>query len=389
VNKPQFLFVMPWELYQLGGVNQVVINLIHRMRQSPAYEPLILINSWDHVEPDHRDSEFGPTIYYRLRAPWNPRRPIKNLLGFLLDLPRVLSRLRSITAKAAVVNIHYPGLTAFAFALLKRTGLYRGKLLLSFHGIDLDEAKQTSGVSRGLWRFILRHTDHIVTCSIAIQRLFVAFEPGLGHKATAIHNGIDIDLLQRQRDSSYVLDPRLQAKPFLLCVATFEDNKGQDILVRAFSQVAPFHPDLDLVLIGRVDRDIEALKQLIRDLGLTDRVWLFENMPHNRIAAFMEKAILFVLPSRVEPFGIVILEAGAFCLPVVATTVGGILEILEQGTTGRLVPPEQPEALATEILALLRNATERKRLGENLHRHVTQHFTWRKAYDQYIALAQR
>jgi glycosyltransferase involved in cell wall biosynthesis len=382
---------MPWELYHPGGVNQVVINLIHQMTQSAAYDPLVLINSWNHARPEHGNSDFGATIYYRLRSPWDQRHPIKNLLAFLLNLPGSVIRLRRIMAigKVTVVNIHYPGLTAFAFALLKSTGLYRGKLLLSFHGIDLDEAKQTKGVNRVLWRFILRHTDHVVTCSMAIQKLFVEFEPEFSHKSITIHNGIDIDLLHRQRDSSYVLDAQLRANPFLLCIATFEDNKGQDILVRAFSQFAALQPDMYLVLIGRVDRNIQGLKQLIASLGLNDRVWLFENMPHNRIAAFMEKATLFVLPSRVEPFGIVILEAGAFCLPVVATTVGGIVEILEQGTTGRLVPPEEPHALAAEILALLQNPAERRRLGENLCWHVAQNFTWRRAYDKYIALARQ
>ena len=100
-------------------------------------------------------------------------------------------------------------------------------------------------------------------------------------------------------------------------------------------------------------------------------------------------AAVFCLASRAEPFGIVLLEAGAFRCPVVATAVGGIPEILEQEVTARLVPPDDPAALATQLRRSLCEAEGARRLAEALHERVLSEFSWRNAHRAYMRLVAR
>ena len=112
-------------------------------------------------------------------------------------------------------------------------------------------------------------------------------------------------------------------------------------------------------------------------------------VPHADLHVYYERAMMFCLASRIEPFGLVLLEAGAFRLPVIATAVGGILEILDHGKTGCLVPVEDPIKLAQEILRLVSAADERARLGYALFEHVQHDFSWGRAYQQYLKICDR
>src|SRR5690606_25667459 len=123
-----------------------------------------------------------------------------------------------------------------------------------------------------------------------------------------------------------------------------------------------------------------------RERGLVGRVHLFPDIPHAQVANFFRAASLFVLPSRQEPFGIVLLEAGAFGLPVVASRVGGIPEILTDGATGRLVAPGDAEELAASMRSVLTDRVTSVEMGERLRRHVFSRFAWTTAYEKYIAL---
>src|SRR5262249_1147568 len=107
---------------------------------------------------------------------------------------------------------------------------------------------------------------------------------------------------------------------------------------------------------------------------------------HAQVARFFDRATAFCLPSRAEPFGIVLLEAGAFRLPVVATRVGGIPEIVEDRVTGLLVPPDDAGSLADALVRVLTDSDFAASAGRGLHDRVRAVFSWRRAYDAYRAL---
>jgi starch synthase len=99
------------------------------------------------------------------------------------------------------------------------------------------------------------------------------------------------------------------------------------------------------------------------------------------------RATLFSFPSRQEGFGLVLLEAGASSLPVVASRVGGIPEIIDDAVTGVLIEPDDPAALEHALRKLLGEPIAAQQLGERLHRRVSENFSWMNTLQRYEALA--
>src|ERR1700676_4588392 len=103
----------------------------------------------------------------------------------------------------------------------------------------------------------------------------------------------------------------------------------------------------------------------------------------------MAQADLFGLPSRSEPFGIVLLEAGAAGLPVIATRVGGIPELIEDGLTGVLVPPDDLVALEGAMRRLLTDITDANRLAQAWHKKVITTWSWERTCRQYLSALEK
>ncbi len=384
--RPAYLFIVPWPLDTLGGVTQVVENLMNQIKRHDDYVPLLMVNSWYDRNIRKQNIKHHAHYFFRLRNIIDSQKPFRNLLAFSLFLPVELYIMWRflIHHRVAVVNVHYCGLYALNVSILKALRLFRGKFILSFHGSSVFTERQDVGVIKRLWKLLLHSADRIVTCSEALKKEVAGLDERCSRNICVIHNGIDIAFLKEERDRSYHLDQALDGRKIVLNVASFEHRKGQDILVRAFADVAALFPDADLVMIGRPLEPLEGLRHLIRYLDLERRVWLYEGLPHSKMAVFYEAATVFALPSRYEPFGIVILEAGAFGVPVVATSVGGICEILSHDQTGRLCQPDDSENLAKELVYLLEHPDERRRLGNNLRKHVLENFSWERAYRKYV-----
>jgi glycosyltransferase involved in cell wall biosynthesis len=105
---------------------------------------------------------------------------------------------------------------------------------------------------------------------------------------------------------------------------------------------------------------------------------------HHEMPRHYQQADLFVLPSRRESFGLVLAEAMACGLPVVATTAGAIPEVVEDGLTGVLVPPDDPEALANAVRSLLSNRPRMQAMGTAGAQRVRQRFTWDKVAQRVV-----
>jgi glycosyltransferase involved in cell wall biosynthesis len=384
---PTWLFVHPWEPGRPGGVDLVVLNLFREMAHKNLYAPRMLISSWSHPTLVESIDDGRPTARLRLRSATGDKKHPLNTLTWLLLLPRDLIRLHTYlrSHQVAVVNAHYPSLSALQFVLIKRFLQRKLCIVLSFHGLDIVGAAQTRGFERWLWKHLLRSADTLVGCSQDLAKQISAFEPRSKARIMAIHNGLDMDAFMAERDLEFIPDPRLDDRQFILTVAAYEPKKGLDILIRAFSViVGRVESDICLVLIGP-DRGIRTeLEGLAASLGVGKRVLFFSDVPHSRLHPFYNAATLFCLPSRSEPFGLVLLEAGAFALPVVASRVGGIPEIISDGETGRLVLPDDPRRLAEALLHLLLVSTERVQLGKALKARVRAEFTWTKAYSRYL-----
>jgi glycosyltransferase involved in cell wall biosynthesis len=154
--------------------------------------------------------------------------------------------------------------------------------------------------------------------------------------------------------------------------------KGQDVFVEAAVRVAAVRPGIRFVVVGGSvfglePEFLEGLRRRVTQAGLDGRV-TFTGF-RTDVPALMAACDLVCHTSRVpEPFGMVIIEAMALGRPVIASRGGGPSEIIEDGTSGLLVSPEDPEGLAREMLRLADDPAERRRLGARAAERVKNHF---------------
>jgi glycogen synthase len=388
-RRPRWLFVAAWPPYSSGGVNQVIINLARTLDRRGVLSPCVLVSDWERRTLVSVPGSSGIEARYRMRSPWNPRHPVNNAIAFVRELPGVLMTLVRLVRlnRVAVINPHYPTLGCFLFTIMRAVGLARFRLVISLHGADVRKAKETGRIERALWSVLLSSADAVVACSEHLANEVRDAFPKARSRVVAVCNGIDPQTFLAERDSTFSLPKDLAGHPYLLTVASFEQKKGLDVLVEALSQLVARFQDLRLAIVGQDGPERPAIQALVESLGLSSRVHTFVNLPHSSIPVVMERARAFVLPSRIEPFGLVLLEAGACFVPVVATTAGGIPEFVQHGVSGLLVKPDNPSELASAIAQLLDSPELACRLVIASWDRMTSQFSWERAVDQYLSLA--
>lgn len=174
--------------------------------------------------------------------------------------------------------------------------------------------------------------------------------------------------------------------PILLSVARLVRQKGLDVLIEAMNPIAEAFPDARLLIAGE-GPERQALERLVRDLGLEDRVRLLGH--RGDIAQLMSHAWLLVHPARWEGFGLVLLEAMRAGLPVVATGVSAIPEIVIAGATGRLVPPDDPSALAEAVIGTLGDERFRRAAAARGFERLVEHFSGERMARETVAVYDR
>lgn len=379
-----WLFMLPWSLSKVGGVNQVVINLAKQMQQSGCFRPLVLINDWSAKSPVFESVEGIDTVKWRIH-PYSAGMTLKERLQYALWMFHFKKRFRLFCLKhnITVVNPHYPNRSAISMGRVVQGLKHNVKMITSFHGADLTQIKTETTGMQSEWRRVLSDNSHIVACSADLaHKLSMAFGPVVSALVRVVHNGVDAQRLLNMSGDAGKSDRKT-----ILNIAKFEHKKGQDLLVEAFSLLAAYHPDVDLVLAGAAGDTLPRLKLLCARYGIEHRVRFMLDVPHAEVIKLYKQSTLFCLPSREEPFGIVLLEAGLFHLPVVASRVGGVPEVIEDGVSGMLVRSGSVEALTLALETVLLNADVSLLMGDALNRRVMTQFTWSNALSLYIDLA--
>jgi glycogen synthase len=192
-------------------------------------------------------------------------------------------------------------------------------------------------------------------------------------RVVVIHNGIDPDRYLRttQRDALERFGIR---EPYVLFVGRITDQKGIFHLLEAAPKLAR---GVQVVLCASAP-DTPEIEQRLRDTlpKHPNAIWIGKMISVEEVIQLYSHAEVFVCPSVYEPFGIINLEAMACETPVVASGVGGILEVVEDGVTGLLVPPARPDALADALNKLLSDPEARRRMGQAGRRRVEEQFSW-------------
>jgi glycogen(starch) synthase len=281
--------------------------------------------------------------------------------------------------RVRVINVHYPDLDALSWLLVCR--VTNARIVLSFHGADVRDAASGGSLARVLWRFLLRHADSVLACSESLARALGELGSPLD-RVRIVRNGVTPEVIERHatRPAPVQLPNR-----YVAALATFESKKGLDVLLRAFDRVAAADASLHLVLAGRLQDPIvfQELLAMRERLAAAPRVEFLPNLQHDTAIAVLARAVILVLPSRVEPFGLVVLEAGVLRRPVIATAACGVVGYLRPDAELVVVPSEDDKALAIAMERLLADPESACSMAERLRRRVLDEFTWRRIAKEY------
>jgi glycosyltransferase involved in cell wall biosynthesis len=211
---------------------------------------------------------------------------------------------------------------------------------------------------RAIEKFLDRLTDHYVAISGNMQEVGINAGISARGKVTLIYHGIETD--DPIYGGNQTEAETKNGNPVIGTVGRLEPQKAIDDFLRAARIVKERFPQVSFMVVG--DGPLrEELQRLAITLGIEGSV-LFAGWQEN-VAEYLAAMDIFCLPSRWEGFGIILLEAMAMRMPIVATRVGGVPEIVEEGKSGILVSPGNPAELADGLCRLLSDANMRKEIG--------------------------
>jgi glycosyltransferase involved in cell wall biosynthesis len=261
-------------------------------------------------------------------------------------------------------------------------------IITRLHGEQYTFHRHTPGLplsagirlGRRVQRLAIRSARLLISPSAA-HALEVANELGLDpSRIKVVPNCIE----PKQVDNLY----QSTANPSILFVGRLERCKGVLELLQAVAQVVAKVPQATLLLAGAYHPSLpkSLLEDRIRDLGLNAHVRFLGHLESSALADVYRQAALCVLPSYYETFGVAALEAMAFGVPAIGTSGGALSEVIDEGVTGRLVPPGDPPALGRAILALLEDQPLRTRMGQAARQRAESYFNVERILDLNLAI---
>lgn len=201
-----------------------------------------------------------------------------------------------------------------------------------------------------------------------------------GQRIVLVPNGVNLDRLEHGDGQRFRAAHGLGSARILLCVARIDYQKNQLALVRAIGRIRDRFPSTVCVLVGPVSVPayLDVLETEAAKAGQAESVRILGPLPPDspELADAYAAADVFVLPSLHEPFGIVVLEAWSASKPVVASRIGGILDLVADGENGLLADPERAETFADAIARVLDDPALAERLGR-AGRRTAESFSWR------------
>jgi len=363
----------------VGGVQIMFRDLVRWLEHSGRQVHLVYQSPLPRAGLVERTTPWGHRAFYCPMPAIIRGSSLLSLPIILAYLPIAFGHLARLVRrhKIDVINCHF--LSGYFIHLVVVAHVLRVPVVVSVHGADVDLYARSSRLERFLLRLVMRGADRVVACSEAMARQTIQAFPDARAKVTYVHNGVD---LARFAD---VPGACAQRQPFLLCVGRHVHKKGIDTLLHAFALIRHDLPDMSLVLVGGGPL-LEEHQALARTLQIESRVVFTGNMAHADVTSFFAACTLFLLPSRAEPFGIVLLEAAYHKKAIVGTRVGGVPEIIVDGFNGVLVEPDAPASMAAQIVALVRDPRRAELLGAHAHQTLITRFLWQDRVHDYIAI---
>ncbi|MBI4434142.1 glycosyltransferase [Candidatus Uhrbacteria bacterium] len=342
--------------FDVGGAEQLVLELCRRLPGDRFSAEVVAVVRGGPLEEEFRAAGI-PTLVIGKTTKWG-----------LDTIRRLQAHLE--TRRPDIVHTHLFGGDTWGRVAALRAGIRC--LVSTEHNVNVDEGI----VKRCVKRVLARRTARIVAVSDAVRMRSIRWDGIPARLLTVIPNGVDTDQFHPMPGTPH-------AEFRLLTVGRLVPQKGHDILIDALATMRDQLPRVELDILG--DGPCRAaLEAQVRAFRLQDRVHFLGI--HRDLPQQYPTADCAVFPSRWEGFGIAAVEAMACGIPVLATRVDGLAEVVVHGVTGVLVPSNDPLALAQAIRDLAHDRPRRLLLGAAGRRRAQECFDIRRVVDRYAAL---
>jgi len=240
-------------------------------------------------------------------------------------------------------------------------------------------------------RVVLKDADRVIVVSRKTMEYVLKLGAGMS-KTSEMYNGVDTNFfhpMNKEESRDELGLPK--NKMLVLTVRRLVYKNGLGTLIESASLLTRDYPYLLFIVIGK-GPNRKLIENRVRELRIEDNIRLAGFVPEKLLPLYYNAADYFVIPSSSgEGLPLVLLEAMACGLPVIATTVGGTPEIIKDMKNGVLVPPRNPKALAETISKFLSNKELGLAIGEEARKTVEDKFTWeenirrlQKVYDEFL-----
>jgi glycosyltransferase involved in cell wall biosynthesis len=257
--------------------------------------------------------------------------------------------------------------------------------VLTVHTLEIVEGRETeivglqsiaikafSKLSFTNERKIINSADVYTTVSKSVAKEIIRY-CGVKKQINIIGNGVDIKFFVPKKDEAKVCS--VARVPYVLYVGRLGYRKGLFNLVASAKYICEKLPEAYFILIGRGPLEAK-LKHLVRMMNLDNNFSFLGFVSEKELLRYYQNAAIFILPSDYEGLPTTLLEAMACGLPVIATHVDGVPEVITDGINGFLVPKKDPKSIANAALKLLANTELRNKIGNNASERIKENNNW-------------
>ena len=348
----------------IGGAEIFASKLVSSL-QDRGYEFMVITSRYTGLSDE--DQYRGVPIY---------RFPFREALGGagMKMFPRIVSEVLKVKARFNPDAVFVNGIAPSTFFHLMTNGAHPSPVIVRVNQEVLCGEKPGDVTITGK---VLSAADCVVCVSTSLLAQVHRLVPKISIRSSVIRNGLECP--------EVTPTPLPFETPMLLCLGRLVQQKGFDLAFAAFASICGRFPKLRLVVAGD-GPERASMERQITTLGLANRVEFRGWVAPENIFNLINTATVVLMPSRLEGLPSVALQAGIMARPVVATSIGGLSEIVLHQQTGLLMPPEDQVGLAEAIVFLLEHPEAAVQMGQAIRDRVKDMFSWQQCVDAYDTL---
>lgn len=350
--------------FRIGGAERHLLDLCKGLDRQKFKPEIVYFHRDEQILPEFRKANIPCSIF-----------PVKGGELTLLEMWKLSRIIKKISPDIVHVHLfHASRFGAMAAYLAGIKKIVRTKHNVSEPGIRLGKKDRLWGALHKI----------ILTRTVAVSKAIAAQI----NTPYVIYNGIDTDYYDPKAvdfndQLRWIQSFEAKGRPIIGIAARLTRQKAHRILLRAFADLLPKHPEAQLLIAGDGE-EREALETLAVELDISANVSFLGSI--NDVREFLSILDIFTHPSIFEGLGIAVIEAMSMELPIVATKVDGLVELISDGVEGILVEPGNATALALAMDSILEDRVLSQTMGQNARRRAVNQFSLKTMIDKYEEL---